>query len=56
MVAGAVAILAFAGLLVSVWRSPDQDLRCDKAKRLERAEQGRKYSCLIQIPGHDRGH
>ena len=39
------------------WRSPDVDVRCDESRKRERTEQGRGYSCVLQIPDHGRrGH
>ena len=37
-------------------RSSERDVRCDKTRRADLKAQGKDYSCLIQIPGHDRGH
>jgi len=57
LLAGALLILGVAVVMVSVWRSPDLDLRCDESKKIQRADQGREYSCVLQIPGHNRqGH
>jgi len=54
LLAGALVILVLG---VSVWaRSDERDVRCDKSKRVEAREKGDDYSCLLQIPGHDRGH
>ena len=50
-------ILALIILAVAGWaRSSERDVRCDKGKRTELAARGEEYSCLLQIPGHDRGH
>ena len=56
LLAGTVVVVASVALLTFVWLSPDRDLRCDKSRKAELAEQGKEYSCLIRIPGHDRGH
>jgi hypothetical protein len=56
LLAGALLILILV-LGVSVWaRSDERDVRCDKAKRAEAKAKGEDYSCVLQIPGHDRGH
>jgi hypothetical protein len=55
LLAGTVVVLASVALMVSVWRSPDRDLRCDKSREVELVKQGREYSCVLRIPGHDRG-
>ena len=53
----ALLILALIVLAVAGWaRSSERDVRCDKGKRAELAARGEEYSCLLQIPGHDRGH
>ena len=50
-------IIGLIALAVAGWaRSSERDVRCDKAKRTELAARGEEYSCLLQIPGHDRGH
>jgi hypothetical protein len=47
--------LVIAG--ASLWaRTPERDVRCDKEKRADLRARGEDYSCLVQIPGHDRGH
>lgn len=56
LLAGALLILVLV-LGVSVWaHSDERDVRCDKSKRAEAKEKGDDYSCVLQIPGHDRGH
>jgi hypothetical protein len=56
-VAGTLLILGFLVVVVSAWRSPDLDLRCDESKKIELAEKGREYSCVLRIPKHNRrGH
>jgi hypothetical protein len=55
--AGTLLVLAVVVLGLSVWaRSDTRDVRCDKSKRAEVKARGGDYSCVIQIPGHDRGH
>jgi hypothetical protein len=50
-------VLFLIVLVLAAWaRSSERDVRCDKAKRAEATAQGRDYACLLQIPGHDRGH
>ena len=50
-------IIGLIVLAVAGWASSsERDVRCDKAKRTELAARGEEYSCLLQIPGHDRGH
>lgn len=56
LLAGALLMLVLI-LGVSIWsRSDEREVRCDKSKRAEAKEKGEDYSCLLQIPGHDRGH
>jgi hypothetical protein len=55
LLVGALLLLVLV-LGVTVWaRSDERDVRCDKSKRTEAKEKGEDYSCLLQIPGHDRG-
>jgi hypothetical protein len=50
-------LVAFIVLAAARWaRSSERDVRCDSAKRTEMSAKGKDYSCLLQIPGHDRGH
>jgi hypothetical protein len=57
LLAGTLLVLAVVVLGLSVWaRSDTRDVRCDKSKRAEVKARGGDYSCVIQIPGHDRGH
>jgi hypothetical protein len=49
LLVGAVLILGIVSATVLVWRSPDLDLRCDESRKREVAEQGREYSCVLQI-------
>ena len=56
LLAGTVVVVASVALMTFVWLSPDRDLRCDKSRKAELAERGKEYTCLLRIPGHDRGH
>ena len=57
LILAALLLVALAGLAVARWaRAADRDVRCDKAKRAKVEATGKDYSCLLQIPGHDRGH
>jgi hypothetical protein len=54
---GTLLVLGVVAVMVMAWRSPDLDVRCDESRKLELAEQGRDYSCVLQIPDHPRrGH
>ena len=56
-IVGLLLALAVIVVVASVWaRTPERDVRCDKEKRAELRARGEEYSCLVQIPGHDRGH
>jgi hypothetical protein len=57
LLTAALLVLAVIVLAVAGWsRSSERDVRCDKGKRAELTARGKDYSCLLQIPGHDRGH
>lgn len=50
-------VLGLVVLVLADWAgSSERDVRCDKAKRAEAMARGQDYSCLLQIPGHERGH
>lgn len=54
---GTLLVLGVVAVMVMAWRSPDLDVKCDESRKLELAEQGRDYSCVLQIPDHPRrGH
>lgn len=57
LLTGTVFVVAYVALLVFVWVSPDRDLRCDESRKLELADEGRDYSCVLRVPDHPRlGH
>jgi hypothetical protein len=57
LLAGTALFLGVVGVMVLAWRSPDLDVRCDESRKRELAEQGREYSCVLQIPDHPHpGH
>jgi hypothetical protein len=57
LLAGTVVVVVSVALMVFVWLAPDRDLRCDESRKLELAEQGREYSCVLRVPEHPRpGH
>jgi hypothetical protein len=57
LLAGTLLVFGVVAVMVLAWRSPDLDLRCDESKRIELEDSGRDYSCVLQIPEHNRrGH
>jgi hypothetical protein len=57
LLAATLLIVAFVALGVAFWaRSDERDVRCDRSKRTEVKAKGEEYACLLEIPGHDRGH
>jgi hypothetical protein len=57
LLAGTAVVLALVVLGLTAWaRSDVRDVRCDRGKRAVVQARGEDYSCVLQIPGHDRGH